>query len=43
MASHQEPAPAITKPFTLEQNLHRYNELKLIRVTNKVWTGRINI
>ena len=36
MASHQEPAPAITKPFTREQNLHRYNELKLIRVTNKV-------
>ena len=43
MASHQEPAPAITKPFTLEQNLLRYNELKLNRVTNKVWTGRINI
>ena len=36
MASHQEPAPAITKPFTLEQNLLRYNELKLNRVTNKV-------
>ena len=36
MASHQEPAPVITKPFTLEQNLLRYNELKLNRVTNKV-------
>ena len=36
MASHQEPDPAITKPFTLEQNVHRYNELKLNRVTNKV-------
>ena len=36
IASHQELAPAITKPFTLEQNLPRYQELKLNRVTNKV-------